>query len=547
MENIGSMHCQTYGCDYFKAKGKNLRFVWPIVLAVVGVLLLFFLLGSALGCEACFECAEACGMEELEDCGRDCDEQTDACFTCEGVTCGERVGCFSCHGKWDCSTCGGKVIYTLTIVLDENNEESYSYEADDLKELEYLSPQYIPGQGPTYYKFLGYFDKKGKQYFDDTGARLRAVKGSMTLYADYEEKNFGETYQLEFNTQKTPEYGYGEWFPAPDGIPVVVGDYVSGMPGAPDVPGYTFKGWYNANGQRVVGPNEINEWEFHLYSVEHSPENPDKVVVLDAIYVQNEYEVTFHYTNGSTAKETVTYGTTLQSIWGEYDRSNNSEYYKFFGWADEATTDVENVLDPNKEIVITADMHLYEVSRDWVTLYFYYDKEGMNALTYEKKFYEGQTCVFSELKYRDATEGDFSSPLTLNEWVKDASLHPGYIFNEAWSVGRASSNTQDVVEVSSYKCSFYASLTQTTYTIKYMVDVGDGFAKDMTKYAQNQGMVTNYKYGEAHTVALWNCQDYLYSGLSFGGWYIQGDSQYNVYYTLDERQYGDIVLVARVY
>ena len=62
MQGIESIRCQSCGCDYFKAKGKNVRFFWYIVGAVVGVLLALFMLGSALGCELCFECAEACDM-----------------------------------------------------------------------------------------------------------------------------------------------------------------------------------------------------------------------------------------------------------------------------------------------------------------------------------------------------------------------------------------------------------------------------------------------------------------------------------------------------
>ena len=552
MQGIESIRCQSCGCDYFKAKGKNVRFFWYIVGAVVGVLLALFMLGSALGCELCFECAEACDMTELAYCGRDCDQETDNCVanSCKGTQCGEKQEVGRCDEKWDCSHCGGYVEYTITLVLDENNETVLKVDQREqlISEVDYIEPRYIPGKGSTYYEFCGYFDKKGtKQYFDYTGSRVRSLKGSMKLYAQYKEKNLGEEYQLIFNTKKDPAYGSGNWFPAPANLPVIVGDYVSGMPEAPEIPGYTFKGWYNANGALVVSPSEINDWEFHLYDVEHAPENPNKAVVLDAVYVQNEYDVTFHYADNTIDTRKVEHGTILQSFWDEYNRSNHNDNYRFFGWADTNSDNIEDVLDPNKTIVVTESMHLYEVKRDWVTLYFYYDRFGENAFTYEKKFYEGETCVFSQLMYRDATEcEDSNSMLTLNEKVQDAGLHPGYLFKDGWCIGRTSSYTEEYVEVSPYQCTFYADLEETSYTIKYMVDLyGNDDFKNMNQYAQQQGMVTNYKYGEANKVVLWNCQAYLDAGLIFEGWYVQGEDQNTIYKTtLNIDRYGDVVLVA---
>ncbi len=555
MENVENIRCHTYGCDYFKSKGKNLRFVWPYIIAVIGVFLLLFMIGSALGCEACFECAEACDMDELAECGRDCDEQTDDCFTCEGVTCGDREGCFACEGKWDCSECGGTVYYNLTIVLDENNQSTRKLEKEDLADLDYLAPEYLYGKGETYYKFLGYYDKNGKQYFGEDGERLRSVTGNMTLYAEYEERNVGEEYELLFSTVKPDEFGGGLWFNTPDSTTVIVGDSVSGMPYVPDVPGFTFKGWYNLNDKQVVSPSNMDDWIFHLYTVEYSPEEENREIVLYAKYEENRYTVTFQYANGQTDTYEAKYGEILQDILDDYDRSENSYNYKFFGWKkDSKPLNVDDVTNMTTPIEIVSDMTLYENSKDWVTLYFYSDKDGTQAITYEKKFYEGQECRFSGLMYRDSVEGEYSgSTQTLNDYIlTNDELHKGYNFEELWSTSNhAASQGMDSAKVSASKNTFYAKLSIATYTIQYKMDTAGGTEwEDMNIYIDADDFKKSYQYGDAD-IKLWDEYTlWLDDGVYFQNWYYldKYGNQVDIYgTTLPTDVYGDLVLYARTY
>lgn len=549
MQSVGNIRCQSCGCDYFKAKGKNVRFFWYIVGAVVGVLLLLFMIGSAMGCDLCIECAEACDMDELADCGRDCDEETDACVAanCQGTTCGEKQGCGRCEGKWDCSSCSGYTEYTITLVLDENNQVEIKVDQreQNISEMEYIPPEYIPGQGPTYYEFLGYYSKNGKTvYVDSEGNVVRKLKGSTTLYARYEEKGLGEEYTLIFNTEKQDG---GNWFDTPANIPVIVGDTVVGMPEAPALDGYTFLGWYNDADERVVAPNQ-ESWEFHLYLMNHDPNSDIASVQLHAKYDLNKHKVTFHYDNGSTDTREVYYGSNLNEFINEMDRSDYNTSYMFFGWSTDANAGPNDAMDYN--VVISEDLHLYEIRKDYITLTFNINARIPNdyyggfvdlyALTYTT--YEDQTVIFNNLKlnYNNELIYDPDNQLggkNLMELLKSDHAKPGYAFN-GWAMN--SSNgipAGDSITVGKNNANtFYSKWKEKTYRIEYRNASG----QDITSYITSSGGKTTYNFGE--NFSLMNGVDF-FSDDTFLGWYIEGTSMNDYFMLVESWRYGDLVLL----
>lgn len=549
MQGIRNIRCQSCGCDYFKTKGKNVRFFWYIVGAVVGVLLLLFMLGSAMGCDLCIECAEACDMDELADCGRDCDEETDACVAanCQGTTCGEKQGFGRCEEKWDCSSCGGYIEYTVTIVLDEYNETSFTVDQREqsISEIEYIQPQYIPGQGPTYYEFLGYYSKNFKtMYVDSEGNVVRKLKGSTTLYARYEEKALGEEYTLVFNTEK--EDG-GYWFDTPANIPVIVGDIVNDMPEAPYLDGFTFLGWYNDDGEMVVSPNQ-DSWEFHLYLMNHDPNNDFTSVQLHAKYDLNKHRVTFHYDDGSTDVREVYYDTNLNEFVYEMDRSNGNTNYMFFGWSTDANAEPVDKMDYN--LPITEDIDLYEIRKDYITLTFHINARisddyggfiDLYSLTYTT--YEDQAVEFAYLEL-DSQYNLIYDPNNqvecrkLIDSLNSDDAKPGFEFN-SWAINSANGiNAGSSVTVGKKNPKeFYTKWKEKTYSIMYMSED----EVDITSYAQALGALTTYNYGSSGM--LWDYGTWIQNS-NFLGWRIKGKDAEGTYHRyLSGDLYGDLILI----
>lgn len=542
MQGIESIRCQSCGCDYFKAKGKNVRFFWYIVGAVVGVLLALFMLGSALGCELCFECAEACDMTELAYCGRDCDQETDGCVanSCKGTQCGDKQEVGRCDEKWDCEHCSGYIVYKVTIVLDENNEKVYEYDQREYKidEISYFPPEYVPGKGSDYYQFMGYYNKSGKtMYVDAEGNVVRKLKGSTTLYAKYEEKGLGQEYTLVFSTEK--ETG-GNWFETPANIPVIVGDKVYGMPEAPDIDGYTFLGWYNDHGDRVVGPND-DMWTFHLYLMNHSPENENTQVQLHAKYDLNKYTVTFNYDDGSKEYREVYHDTNLNDFIHEMDRSNGELNYKFFGWSTDPNAGPEDRMDYN--FPITGDIVLYEIRKDYITLTFNVqgnivlggNTEYVDTLTYTT--YEGQQIVFSNLEYIYQSEliydpNNEQVGNNVNTVLQSIHAKPGYSF-DGWAINSSNGIRTDSVTVSKTNSkTFYAKWKLENYDIVYKNASGRDISVSF-------GTRIKYTYGESFY--LMDGADY-FNDPTFLGWYIEGTDVHNYFTYIDSTVYGDLIL-----
>ena len=512
--------CKSCGCDYFQAKGKNIRYALEYIAAVIGILLMFFMFGSCLGCEACFECAAACDSNcgtDLEECGRDCDDETDGWFQCEGITCGDKQGCFSCHGKWDCSTCSGTTVYTIKLVLGENDLRVDEIPKEDMQFISSFPVLYPDNMSSTYYEFKGYFSKKsgGTPYVDAQGNLIKSITKSVTLYAQYKEKNEGETYSLQFNTEK-PD-GTGNYFATPTPLEVVVGGPVLGMPDAPDLEGLNFLGWYTGNG--VLAARQGEDWDFHLSTFEHLPNDP-RFVMLYARYEVQTFDIRFHYDGGTTETETVEYGTYLNSVWNRFDMSQGNSLYYFDGWALEPNASLGEGINGDFEIM--NDIDLYEIRRDYVTFTFDTGREQ-----FEITLQEGNTYSYSELTMP-------SGGGNLNEYVKMLGYNPGYEFT-GWSIGSTTGVALPTLEVkTNMSTTIMAKWKWATYSITYYVS-GDDYTTD----ANSDRATTSYHYGD--TSMLW---DYSTRSNRFVGWYLESDPG-NVFTSLPSGLYGDIILHAK--
>ena len=519
MAGIENEQCKSCSCDYFQAKGKNIRYALEYVAAVIGIMLILFMFGSCLGCEACFDCAAACDSNcgtDLEECGRDCDDETDDWFQCEGITCGDKQGCFSCHGKWDCSTCSGRTVYTIKLVLSENDLRVDEIAKEDMEFVSSFPVLYPDNKPSTYYEFKGYFSKKsgGTLYVDSQGNLVKSITKSVTLYAQYKEINEGETYVLQFNTEKAD--GTGNYFETPTPLEVVVGGPVIGMPIAPDLEGLNFLGWYTSTGVLVARQDE--DWDFHLSTFGILPNDP-KYVQVYAWYEVQTFAVRFHYDNGQTSTETVEYGTYLNSVWYSYDQSQNNTLYYFDGWALEPNASLGKGI--NGDFAIINDIDLYEIRRDYVTFTFDTGREQFNIT-----LQEGNVYSYSELTIPGGTN--------LNDYVKTLGYNPGYDFT-GWAVGSAAGVALPTLEVkTNMSTTIVAKWKWATYTIKYYI-----YGEDYTTDANVDRAITSYHYGESPE--LW---DYSTRSTRFVGWYLESNPS-RVFTELPNDLYGNIILHAK--
>ncbi len=498
MENVENIRCHTYGCDYFKQKGKNVRFFWSIVIAVVAVLLVLFLIGSSIGCEACFQCAAVCDQNcslGLEDCGRECDQTTDSCVANDGVTCGNRQGCFACDGKWDCSKCNGIVYHTITVYTQDGKKiETKQYTADELKGIRKIGDTNPENKDTTYFEFLGYYTKKtgGKAWTDANGNVYGEFTKDISLYARYKEKEGAASpYKLTFDTSA---YTAGAWESFTR--TTTVGSTVT-IPSARQWNGYTFKGWFKSGQSTpVIGPDQTS-FTFHLYSFGIDPQSTWSDITLTARYEENDYTVTFHYGDGTTdTLQNLKYNDVLQDNWySYYDRSNSNIDYVFKGWSltkpASIRDDVETI-NPTGQYKITKDIDIYEVRRDWLTLRFYYNNGTDGYVECKNQFYEGQSCTFADVLINGTP---------LNTYMTNAWINPAKEFANRWSVLDANASAQTSISfLDKSVTSFYAKWGNTRYyTISY--EDGKGLTNNIAymkgaaqQYAYNQSMpVWDYK------------------------------------------------------
>lgn len=521
MADLENGQCCSQGCDYFQAKGKNLRWFYEYVAAIIGIMLILFGLGSCLGCEACFDCAAVCDENYgcgLEECGRECDEISDQVFHCDGVNCGDKRGVFSCDGKWDCSTCSGYTVYTIKVVLNEDEQKYYEAEPEDLEEMRGIEVMYPDDKPSDYYTFKGYYTKKsgGTQYVDAQGNFVKTISKSITLYAQYDEINEGEQYTLHFD-------GNGHWLNNPPSIDVVIGEEVWGMPEVPELEGMTFQGWYTdkqGQGTLVAKPGE--DWTFHLVPFNHKPEDWPRAVMLYAHYTVDTFNVRFHYDNGETETETVNYGTLLDSIMGDKDKSvNNTEYY-FGGWSQFPNPALTDALDGS--IAIMEDYDLYEIRRDWITITFNLGRESIPI-----KLKEGDTHQIADLEIPGSSQ-------KLIDYVQEVGCNPGYAF-DSWRLGSTSGTaTYQIIVAFNMTKTIYAKWVSVQYRIEYWVR-GDNYSPE----AQMDGGATLYNYGAR--VTLWDFGRWA-SVSNFKGWYVEGNPD-EVFMTLPTDLYGDLKLIAK--
>ena len=525
MADLENGQCCSQGCDYFQAKGKNLRWFYEYVAAIIGIMLILFGLGSCLGCEACFDCAAVCDENcgcGLEECGRECDEISDQVFHCDGINCGDKRGVFSCDGKWDCSSCGGYLVFTVKVVYGDNNEYTVmEMEAWEWEQMSSLNVIYPDDKPEDYFKFKGYYTKKsgGTKYADENGILVKEITKSITLYAQYEELNAGEDYVIYFNAEP--------YFANPSPIDVVVGEKVYDTPDAPELDGLTFQGWYtetNGGGIRVAKPDET--WTFHLVPFGHLPGNWQREVMLYAHYTVNTYAVRLHYDKGEMETITVEHDTLLSTVLQGKNNSMGNQLYYFGGWSLNENPELDEVVDGDIRIQETYD--LYEIRREWITLTF---DLGISQIQITR-LREGETYQFNELIVPGTLQN-------LEEYMQNPSCNPGYEF-EYWRIGMGQALPRIVV-TEGMNTTISAKWKLAEYKIEYYVN---GIYSNGS--ASNSGAVTKYSYRDQNmdgqnelTIVLWDFGEYG-NNPNFVGWYIEGNP--DTVFEISQSPYGERVI-----
>lgn len=364
--------------DVFKTAKSNIRhFIEVIIGIAIGIGLLTILcssllgavscLGGCLGCEACIEtaaCADECGSDCL-----DCDfegqtiqnvMEANERVSCEGVDCFGREGCFSCGGCGDCSSCKGVKYYTIK--TNVNGEVHSKRMTDsDISEGSYFGTSSL--MDSNYFSFLGYFDKAegGTQYVDSSGYIVKSLKDNMTLYPQYREYGLGEVYEFKFDLSAAGDASEHR-------IALRVGETISGFPTAPEVEGYTFKGWYAYVGgswSLMLGASEGNPngKEFHLYNFHNIYNAYGKSFDVRPQYNANTYVITFDWA-GTTYTEEAKHNDTFGSVASKMQSRIPSEKYKeIYGWGALRDSDpTDRLLDNTK---ITKSMTVYAIGKEY--------------------------------------------------------------------------------------------------------------------------------------------------------------------------------------
>ncbi len=338
----GSVYC------YDREKTKNVRSFWYYVVAFVAVCMAFFLMGSCLGCEACFECGacvdQSCGDCmgcSLEECGRECYREG-SCYDCQ----------------YD------------SIVFEYPN--GATYDLDDVKEEQKDFYQYYWKSGgiysDTYFTPVGMYGEDGTLFVDASGKLKKDLDKTNTLYVKYTEKDSGQPYTIYF----------GDADLALDPMAVVVGEPMesSYLPERPVSDGVVCTGW-SYNGNRVFSYDQngnISVGEFHLYNFGKEPGSSDKTIQLEPIWEEVTYVVTFTLKNNAYASYQLKYGSSLESVWNDIatiSQETLSSYglnATFLYWADENGTQLD--VDSYK---VKGDKTFKAVIEEYVNIRFYYN------------------------------------------------------------------------------------------------------------------------------------------------------------------------------
>ena len=458
MASMEHGQCKSCACDYFQAKGRNIRRFWEYVGAIIGIMLVLYLFGSCFGCSACFECAAACDQNcgcELEDCGREfydqvgcgsCNNEASDCSTCkqecgevcddcvrnEGVNCGNTENCGACVGFGDCSGCKGYKVYRVTIVVGDKEYEEKLYDKS-----EKLPIYYPDGAGEEYFEFEGYWTDEdredGDRYVTAEGeyvADLQAKDG-LTLYGHYKEKNFGDKYTLRFSGAKLPA---GLSFSTPAPIEVAVGSPITDFPDPQEIDGYDFKGWYTANERCVTNAEGYYKSSaFHLYDVGVNPNDQETTsIMLFAKYEKCKYSVQLiEMLDGSinrTDTVLVEYGEYLSvnSITSKLaEFMGNGSAYKCLGLSWESNPDIHDetkffTMDKLNTEMVDDTVKIYVINRSMLTVKLYYDVSGKQPVEY--RAYNGERVVFADMI--DMNNGNRK----VGDLVAEDSFNPGKRF-----------------------------------------------------------------------------------------------------------------------
>ncbi|MBQ8658372.1 MAG: InlB B-repeat-containing protein [Clostridia bacterium] len=530
--------CPQESCafSYGGGKGRNVsRFVEIVIGALVcfGIFAVIVMIGGCLGCEACFECAAACDEEMgcgLEDCARDCNEQSDDCVSCEGISCFGREGCFACDGKWDCSDCAGEVYYKVT--LNTGDESTTLKMKEGTKKIS-IDP-YNEDKPADFYTFKGYYNKEigGTQYIDENGNIVKDIGDDIKLYAQYKELGAGEEFLLIFNTVN-PETGEDYFVPEYADDYVYVGEGYNNFPSEAQLENYVFKGWYtqpNGGGKLIWGP-DTTEYTLHLsdFNKRYNSDSTDKRLNVYAHYELEQFTVYLHILD-DVQEERAYSGTLFSEFIANHPYENSA--YTFFGWSEYENAGITDTIAD--DTIIQDDLHVYAIVRKNYTFTFKY-RETTSGTNYEEKEiklvrYQGQTIDL------DQSESD---PLLAFLWTtENEHLYKGYKFTGWAKSTSTNATTLSSIEVNEYAATtYYAKYTERPYKIEYYVYESGQYVQ-YTQEALGTGANINYTYGEG-TVALWDCSNWF---PGFLGWSETPNGRDTM--KLESYEYGDKKLYA---
>ena len=515
--------------DVFKDAKSNIRYFIQVIIGIVlGIALLGLLLstllgtlsclGGCLGCDACLESA-ACADEMGGDC-LDCSyvemtqdniEKADARVSCDGIDCFGREGCFACNGCGDCSDCNGKKYYRFTIVVG-GQEYDIKIDADNT---DYLDVHYPSDKSSTYYQFKGYYNKEvdGKQYVNEKGEIVKTLKNDLVLYAQYVERNVGESYTFNLDLE-----AFGQQDAA---IAVKVGDSYARLPEAPAKTGYEFDGWY-LNGTKLPESVAMGG-TFHLYDFGISPSG-DRTFTLVPKYVAEKHTIHF-VLHGYTYDITVSYGDTFGDAFEQLGSVSTGDNEHFYGWSYLVDGDPDEAISGDTKI--TADATLYAIIRQVIYFKFYYNTSSTDTYYVEVPLVEKATNV------------KFAEIADLNG-VNSENANPGYKFKGWYTTKDTMVNEEpdsgiDLVEKTTPNV-YYAHWEETEYTIEYYVkdyNSGETSCVNTAQYSMSDSVYT-----------LWNSVQHNV-GYEFKGWCMKSDYSDTPLEKLPAGTYGNKKLYAK--
>lgn len=561
MASMENEQCKSCACDYFQAKGRNIRRFWEYVGVVIGVMLILYLFGSCFGCSACFECAAACDSScgcELESCGREfyeevgcgscsnsdsecssckqsCAEDCDNCVRSDGVNCGNTENCGACAGFGDCSACKGYKVYRVTIVVGDKEYEVKLYDKS-----EKLPIYYPDGAGAEYFEFLGYWTKEeqgGKRYVTSEGEYVAGLeaKDGLTLYPDYQELGVDQSYSFAFDTAEVPA---DPSFVAPSPITVTVGSAVEGFPEPQEIDGYNFKGWYTYDNICVTDEDGYYKSDlFHLYDVGVLPNDITSTIVLFAKYEKQSYPIQLVEVRDGIAFRTET----VNVEYGEYLRAhventlntllNDGETYRYLGLSREVNPDITDStkvfdLSALDSVVVEEAQTLYVIKRTVAVITIHY---GVNLEDVRYSSYYGETVNLNNIQ--DLNQG----MKKVGELVEREGFNPGYKFTGWCQTQNASPYADSYTEITigkGVRLDYYARWEITTYTITYRSASGGFIGSDTYQYQTNKQLMTLSNDGSK----------------VFAGWcYLEDLSDTPMTSIPAGSRYGDLVLYAKYY